>query len=121
MAKTEISKIFQLLRQLKHRGHACEETRSKRRKYDVNDTIRAVLHQLEDNPDAAKERDKNGRTPLYNACRNISPIRVVFALLSAWPDGVKEKDENGCTALHAACGNGASSEIVSALLRAWPD
>ena len=35
----------------------------------------------------AKEKDKDGRLPLWDAWENIAPVNVFFALIQAHPDG----------------------------------
>eukprot|EP00957_Ditylum_brightwellii_P025542 1930977-Ditylum_brightwellii.AAC.1 len=42
-------------------------------------------------PDAAREKDAFGWTPLHRACEHGAPFEVVAALLKAWPGAVKEK------------------------------
>eukprot|EP00957_Ditylum_brightwellii_P034181 2590169-Ditylum_brightwellii.AAC.1 len=42
-------------------------------------------------PDAAKEKDSDGNTPLHIACMEGAQLKAVAALLQAWPDAAKEK------------------------------
>jgi len=75
-------------------------------------------------PDAAKEKDIGGRTPLHFVCQYSAPsdaFRLICLLLSSWPDGVKEKDANGCLPLHLACHYGAPFDAIRVLLSSWPD
>ena len=35
----------------------------------------------------AKEKDKDGRLPLWEAWENTAPVNVLFVLIQAYPDG----------------------------------
>jgi len=72
-------------------------------------------------PDAVKEKNPYGRTPLHTAYEYGAPLEVVAALLQVCPDASKEKDEDGYTPLHLSCRFGAPLEAVAALLQVWPD
>eukprot|EP00957_Ditylum_brightwellii_P139632 10642291-Ditylum_brightwellii.AAC.1 len=61
------------------------------------DVIHAVLVSY---PDAAKEKDGGGRTPLHNVCLNRPSVDVIDALLGYFPDAAKEKSCGGSTPLH---------------------
>jgi len=75
---------------------------------------------LESWPDASREKDSNGLTPLHYACSNGASLDVVSLLLKSWPGAVREKDSFGLTPLHYAIRNGTSSDIVSLLFTTWP-
>ena len=57
-----------------------------------------VLALFEAWPDAVKEKDEDGNTPLHLAL--IKRATVAMALFKAWPDAVKEKDKAGNTSLY---------------------
>uniref|UniRef100_A0A7S2E7D9 Uncharacterized protein n=1 Tax=Ditylum brightwellii TaxID=49249 RepID=A0A7S2E7D9_9STRA len=110
-------RIFTLLEQLPRR---IPYYKRQRRNSAIINTI--FLH-LEEQPEAARQKDENGRTPLHIVClcREV-PLDLVSVLLSLWPDAVKKKDGQGFIPLHYALMFGASSlDIVSALLNTWPD
>ena len=74
-------------------------------------------------PEAAKEKDCEGDTPLHVALRETdgTPDAVVMALLAAWPDAAKEKNDGGFTPLDLALANNAPEAVVMALIAACPD
>jgi len=72
-------------------------------------------------PDAVKEKDENGETPLKFACKNNASLEVISLVLGTWPDAVKEKNKRFATPLHSACLNNAPLEVISLLLRTWAD
>eukprot|EP00957_Ditylum_brightwellii_P199866 15236365-Ditylum_brightwellii.AAC.1 len=107
--------IFELLDQL-------SKTSCTREKVGQDITIAAILHLLEKQPDAAKQKDNRDCTPLQEAFGNFAPLEIVDALLTSWPDAVKENDSGfGYTPLHMACMENVQLEVVSALLQVWPD
>jgi len=71
-------------------------------------------------PDALKEKNRLGNTPLYYACQ-YGTFDVVSFLLTRWPEAAKEKNNDGDTPLLAACCGGASLEVVTLLWNSWPD
>jgi len=105
--------IFKLLRQLSY----AKDGQTQKIRDDI-------LTLLQKHPDAAKQTNKYGLTPLHFACwrtawHNGASLEVVNALLKAWPDAAKEKNEDGHTPLHYSCGG--ALEVVAALLNVWPD
>ena len=74
-------------------------------------------------PEAAKEKDCEGDTPLHVALRETdgTPEAVVMALLAAWPDAAKEKNDGGFTPLDLALANNAPAAVAMALIAACPD
>lgn len=85
-----------------------------------------ALDVLSSNPEAAKVKSAQGRTPLISALMNKANIEVVEALLAAWPDAVKERDgqghfSGGWTPLRVAISFRAPMEIVMPILSAWPE
>ena len=75
---------------------------------------------LRANPQAAAEKDNDGRLPLRDAIYNKAPVEVVVALLQANSQAAAEKDKNGSLPLHHAAANKAPIEVVEALLQANP-
>jgi len=71
-------------------------------------------------PDAIKEKDSHGWTPLHYVCNQRASVDVISLLLSSWPDMIKQKDHRGCTPLHTACLFQASPNVISLLLKSWP-
>jgi len=77
-----------------------------------------ILHLLKKQPDAAKQKNERGLTPLHSVIYNgRAPLEVVAALLEVWPEAAKEKDTCGRTPLHYA----PPFEVMDALLKAWPE
>mmetsp|Transcript_23643 Transcript_23643/g.34380 ORF Transcript_23643/g.34380 Transcript_23643/m.34380 type:complete len:415 (-) Transcript_23643:2640-3884(-) len=76
---------------------------------------------LRKHPDAARERDDEGQTPLHLACRYGAPHDVLSALLSSWPDAAREKDASGQTPLHSACEYKLPLSVLALFLSRCPD
>uniref|UniRef100_A0A7S2A1C1 Uncharacterized protein n=1 Tax=Ditylum brightwellii TaxID=49249 RepID=A0A7S2A1C1_9STRA len=74
-------------------------------------------------PEAAREKDKWGRTPLHRICGNKSAsLEMLSMVLKVYPEAAREKDEESYTPLHRICGNkSASLEMLSAVLNAWKE
>eukprot|EP00957_Ditylum_brightwellii_P157509 11988474-Ditylum_brightwellii.AAC.3 len=68
-------------------------------------------------PEAVKNKDRHGSTPLHVACYKGASPDVVAHLLKSWPETIKEKDRCDYTPLHVACH--ASCEVTPLLLNAW--
>ena len=62
-------------------------------------TAEDVQQVLDNDPEAAGQRDQDGRYPLYYGMENKAPAEAIAAVLAAYPDAAKEKDEDGRTAL----------------------
>mmetsp|Transcript_16113 Transcript_16113/g.23673 ORF Transcript_16113/g.23673 Transcript_16113/m.23673 type:complete len:224 (-) Transcript_16113:1179-1850(-) len=110
MAEPEAN-IFELIRRIS------EGDGQKRQKREY--AITEFLHLLKEQPEAAKQKDSSGCTPLHQACFKKSPFEVVAALLKAWPDAAKQKDRFGRTPLQMACRINSSFEVTFLLLNSW--
>eukprot|EP00957_Ditylum_brightwellii_P170591 12985207-Ditylum_brightwellii.AAC.1 len=62
-----------------------------------------ILLLIQSNPDAIRERNKEGMTPLHSACSYQASVEVVSLLLEIWPAAVMEKDNYRMTPLHNSC------------------
>jgi len=74
-------------------------------------------------PEAAREKDRDGCTPLHRICGNErASLEMLSMVLKAYPEAAREKDRDGCTPLHRICGNErASLEMLSMVLKAYPE
>mmetsp|Transcript_6836 Transcript_6836/g.10364 ORF Transcript_6836/g.10364 Transcript_6836/m.10364 type:complete len:224 (-) Transcript_6836:92-763(-) len=109
MAEPEAN-IFELIYQISQDGQ-----KRQKREYAITE----FLHLLKEQPEAAKQKDSSGWTPLHLACSKQSPFEVVAALLKAWPDAAKQKDRFGNTPLQMACRINSSFEVTFLLLNSW--
>lgn len=83
---------------------------------------RKVLRACEIRPVDASYQDADlGETPLYVACQQRPPVRVVRALLRAFPQGAYVPSYNGDLPIHIACRWNASIEILRELVQWAPD
>eukprot|EP00957_Ditylum_brightwellii_P155091 11805608-Ditylum_brightwellii.AAC.2 len=112
--------IFDLMDQLSETSFMGEEVGQKRKTCE-DPAIAAILNLLQNHPNAAKQVNARGRTPLHAACYDGAPLEVVSALLNVWPGATREKAKFNSTPLHDACDYVAPLEVVSALLNVWPD
>ena len=55
----------------------------------------AVIAVLNAHPEAAKHRDKYGKTPLHYAVENAAPTKLVAAVRDAWPEAKQVLDRFG--------------------------
>ena len=55
----------------------------------------AVIAVLNAHPEAAKHRDKFGKTPLHYAIENAAPAKLVAAVQDAWPEAKQVRDKSG--------------------------
>lgn len=62
----------------------------------------------------------NLETPLYVACQNQPPLRLVQALLTIWPDATNTKSRQGDIPIHIACRYDAHISVLQALLECQP-
>jgi len=72
-------------------------------------------------PEAIKENEIYGETPLRFKVMYRASVEAVSLLASRWPGAVKEKDRRGLTPLYLAVENGASVKVVSLMLSRWPE
>ena len=81
----------------------------------------AVLESLSSDPEAAKVKDDDGKTPLAVALGLKDNAAVVVALLEQHPDAAKEEDADGKLPLWLAVKAGAPGSVVAALVSAYPE
>jgi len=78
---------------------------------------------LEENSNAASQKNLAGELPLHVACKNNVPPHIILCLLSFFPDAAKEKDDGGNLPIHLNCQNHIdllSLEKLEALLKEHP-
>jgi len=78
---------------------------------------------LEENSNAASQKNLAGELPLHAACKNNVPPHIILCLLSFFPDAAKEKDDGGNLPIHLECQHYidlSSLEKLKALIRAHP-
>ena len=88
-----------------------------RKSLDDAEKVKAILQA---NPQAAAEKDVDGRLPLHWVAEQAAPVEVVKVLLEANPQAAAEKDRFGCLPLHLAAEAGAPEEVARVLLEAHP-
>ena len=72
-------------------------------------------------PEAVREVEKDGWTPLHLACKSQEwPPGVIYQLVAAWPGACAVKNNAGSLPIHLACQAGAPPAIVSQLLAGHP-
>ena len=78
---------------------------------------------LRAHPEAAKELDNMGATPLHWATRNKKVTKnALSTLIQAFPDAVRTKDNSGYLPLHwAVSQDDPSLMVVNALIEAFPE
>ena len=81
--------------------------------------LKVLTAQLKANPQAAKEKNRDGDLPLHLAAAGGAPLEVVTALLKASPQAAKEMNSKGELPLHIAVARSAPN-CVEALLKAHP-
>mmetsp|Transcript_24083 Transcript_24083/g.35022 ORF Transcript_24083/g.35022 Transcript_24083/m.35022 type:complete len:311 (+) Transcript_24083:109-1041(+) len=116
MAERDIFHLFHVLYKTKDRKKQKIWKDGKKQK-----TWNDILTFLQKQPDAAKQKNEYGETPLHIAYLNKAPFKVVNTLLQIWPNASKEKDVSGSTPLHIACSIGTPFGVVALLLQVWPD
>jgi len=78
---------------------------------------------LEENSNAASQKNLAGELPLHVACKNNVPPHIILCLLSFFPDAAKEKDDGGNLPIHLECQHHIdllSLEKLEALLKEHP-
>mmetsp|Transcript_25267 Transcript_25267/g.35635 ORF Transcript_25267/g.35635 Transcript_25267/m.35635 type:complete len:961 (+) Transcript_25267:294-3176(+) len=72
-------------------------------------------------PDATKQSNRHGLTPLHCGVIHGASESIIQSLLWVYPDATKMKDLDGLTPLHLGMRYGASLDIIQALLRTNSD
>jgi hypothetical protein len=81
---------------------------------------RAIRHCREHCIDAEFQDGDTLETPLYLACQNHPPVRLIRALLRAFPAGAETPSRHGDLPLDIACRYNASIEILRELVKDNP-
>jgi ankyrin repeat protein len=72
-------------------------------------------------PEAVKEKDKYGETPLHLASYFNQSEHVIQWLIKKFPETAKMKDSYGWTPLHLACESHQSEQVIRLLLELDPE
>jgi len=70
---------------------------------------------------AQYQEGDNLETPLFVACQNQPPLKLVHALLEAWPQAVSTKSRQGELPLHIAARYQAPAAVLRRLVQDFPD
>jgi hypothetical protein len=81
----------------------------------------AICHCREHSIDAEFQDGDTMETPLYLACQNHPPFRLIRALLKAFPAGAETPSRHGDLPLDIACRYNASIEVLRELVKDHPD
>ena len=81
----------------------------------------AIRHCREHSIDAEFQDGDTLETPLYLACQNHPPFRLIRALLQAFPAGAETPSRHGDLPLDIACRYNASIEVLRELVKDHPD
>lgn len=93
---------------------------------DVYELVRVMnwhkaVRECKKNPiDASYQDGDDFETPLYLACQNRPPVRVIRALLEAFPQAVETKSRHGDLPIHVACRFNASNDVLKELVKDYP-
>ena len=75
---------------------------------------------VEKHPQALREKNDRGFTPLHSACCYRASKEVIDFLLNQYPQALQEKSEEGFTPLHDACRYRQSKEVIECLTLHYP-
>jgi len=91
---------------------------------DFKTNTAVISELLKAYPEAAREKDRDGRLPLHDAAIYNSNAEVISELLKAYPEAAtaaREKDRDGCLPLHDAASYNSNAAVISELLKAYPE
>lgn len=84
-------------------------------------SLEELQEMLQQYPEAVKDTDDLGMTPLHQACRCGLSLEIIQCLVRAWPESVQVAAKDGRLPLHVSCMNQPLLAVVEFLIKASPE